>query len=115
MRGSIQHRTIRLCAIALAWLLVLTALNVAAGGRLRGTLLYAFPVALTAWANWRLGFVFAAIGTLSAWAGSAIPQHGLDEPLWIEGMWAFAKLSAVALGVHFGTRHWFGAPSDRAR
>ena len=66
MRGFIQHRTVGLCAIALAWLLLLTALNVAAGGRLRGTLLYAFPVALTACVNWRLGFLFAAVGTLSA-------------------------------------------------
>lgn len=115
MRGFFQHRAVGLCAIALAWLLVLTALNVAAGGRLRGTLLYALPVVLTACVNCRLGFLFAAIGTLSAWAGGAIPQPLLDEPLWVEGMWAFSKLSAVALGVHFGARRSFGALSDRAR
>lgn len=115
MRTYIQQRSIGICVIALAWLLALTVLNVAAGGSLRGTLLYAFPVGLTACVNWRLGFVFAAIGTLSAWAGGAIPQHLLDEPLWIEGMWAFFRLSAVALGVHFATRHWVGTPIDRAR
>jgi hypothetical protein len=108
MKPVIHRRALGLCAIAAAWLLLLTALNLAAGGILRGTLLYAFPVALTACVSWRLGFLFAAIGTLSAWAGGAIPQPLLVEPLWVEGMWAFSRLSAVALGVHLGARHWLG-------
>lgn len=97
----------------MAWLLVLTAFNVAAGGRLRGPLLYAFPVVMTACVNLRLGFVFADFATLSGWVGGAIPQRLLDEPVWVEGMWAFSKLSVAALGVHLAARHWFGTPNDR--
>ena len=95
MLGLSSRRAVGLCAVALAWPLVLTAPNVVAEGRLRGTLLYAFPVAMTACVNLRLGFVFAAFATLSAWAGGAIPQPLLDELLWIEGMWAFSKLTLL--------------------
>jgi hypothetical protein len=49
-------------------------------------MLYAVPVAFAAWRGVHLGFVFAAVGALSAWAGGAIPQPGLMEPIWIEGL-----------------------------
>ena len=89
---------IRASVIATAWLLALTLLNVFAGGSLRGTIFFAVPVAFAAWHDLRLGFVFAAVGALSAWAGGSIPQPGIEEPVWIEGSWAFLKLSAVAVG-----------------
>jgi hypothetical protein len=96
-RGSATRST-RVAGVAAAWLLALTLLNLASGGSLRGTILYAVPVAFAAWRGVHLGFVFAAVAALSAWAGGAIPQPGLMEPIWIEGLWAFLKLSAIAVG-----------------
>ena len=97
-------RPIRVAAIAAAWFLVLTILNVLAGGSLRGTIFYAVPVAFAAWYDLRLGFAFAAVGALSAWAGGSIPHPGLEEPVWIEASWAFLKLSAVAIGTRIALR-----------
>jgi hypothetical protein len=111
MDRSASPRIFGSCAVASAWLLALTALNLADGGHLRGTVLYAVPVAITAWQSWRLGFLFAAVGMLSALAGGAIPQPQAVEPLWAEGMWAFSKLSAVALIMHYGARSSFGKHS----
>jgi len=103
-------RLLRATVIAAVWFLALTMMNVAAGGSLRGTILYAVPVAFASWHDLRLGFVFAAVGALSAWAGGSIPQLGGVEPVWVEGLWAFLKLSAVAAGTriaihHLGKRH----------
>lgn len=93
------------CAVAAVWLLGLTVTNLEAGGTVRGTLFYALPVILTAWRRLDAGFFFAGASTLSAWASGALsPQPALPEPIWIEGMWAFLKLSAIALGVHVGRR-----------
>ena len=100
--GATNRRLVRACAIAATWLLALTALNLVVGGGIRGTLFYAVPVAMTAWYNLRMGFVFAAFGALSAWAGGAIPHPQAVDPLWMEGMWAFLKLSSIALGAHLG-------------
>lgn len=98
MPSPSQARPIQVAAIAAAWFLILTSLNITAGGSLRATTLYAVPVVLAAWHGIRLGFVFAAVGALSAWAGGSIPHPGVDEPLWIEGLWAFLKLCAIAVG-----------------
>jgi hypothetical protein len=98
MPSPYQARPIQVAAIAAAWFLILTLLNITAGGSLRATTLYAVPVVFAARHGIRLGFVFAAVGALSAWAGGSIPHPGLDEPLWIEGLWAFLKLSAIAVG-----------------
>jgi hypothetical protein len=91
-------RWMQVVAIAAAWFVVLTLLNISSGGHLRGTILYAVPVAFVAWHELRLGFVFGAVGALSAWVGGSIPQPGLLEPVWIEGLFAFLKLSVVAVG-----------------
>ena len=98
MAGQSNPSLIRATAITAAWFVALTILNVAAGGSLRGTILYAAPVAFASWHDLRLGFLFAAVGALSAWAGGSIPQPGVEEAVWIEGLWAFLKLSAVAAG-----------------
>lgn len=82
------RRLVRPCAVAAAWFTVLTALNLVVGGNIRASLIYAVPVAIAGWYSLRLGFVFAAVGALSAWAGGAIPQPQAADPLWIEGMWA---------------------------
>jgi hypothetical protein len=104
MQSPPTARSIRVAAVAAAWFLVLTILNVSAGGSLRGTIFYAVPVVFAAWHDLRLGFVFAAVGALSAWAGGSIPHPGIDEPVWIEGSWAFLKLSAVAIGTRIALR-----------
>lgn len=100
-----KDRLLRVAATAAAWFLVLTLLNIMAGGSLRGTIYYVVPVAFAAWYDLRLGFAFAAVGALSAWVGGSIPQPGLDEPGWVEGSWAFLKLSAAAVGTRLALRH----------
>ena len=104
MQRPPNARSIRVAAFAAAWFLALTLLNISAGGGLRGTIFYAVPVVFAAWHDLRLGFVFAAVGALSAWAGGSIPQPGIEEPVWIEGSWAFLKLSAVAIGTRMALR-----------
>lgn len=91
------------CAISAAWLVTLTILNLALGGTIRCTLFYALPVAIAAWHSLQAGFAFAGVAALSAWAGGAIANAQAADPLWIGGMWAFLKLSAVALGARFAT------------
>jgi hypothetical protein len=86
-------------------------LNVIAGGSLRATALYAVPVVFAARHGIHLGFVFSAVGARSAWAGGSIPHPGLEEPLWIEGIWAFLKLSAVAVGTRIAMRQVRNRPS----
>jgi len=93
-------------AVALLWLLALTILNVQSGGAWRSTALFAIPVALVAWRNWRLGFLFAAIAVIAAKYGGAMPEPGSPDPLWLDGLLAFAKLSVDAVVVNaWGRRH----------
>lgn len=56
-------------ALGVGWLLLLTALNLALGGVLRQSLLFAAPVLLTAWGSGRIGLAFALAGAVSAWFG----------------------------------------------
>ena len=97
--GSIID-TRRAGAFALLWLLVLTVLNVQTGGLFRATVLFAIPVAIASWSNWRLGFVFAALSVVAAKFGGAMPEPGSTGPLWLDGMLAFIKLSIDAVVVN---------------
>ncbi len=101
---------LRATVVASAWLLVLTMLNVMAGGTVRQTIFFAVPVAFAAWHDLRLGLVFAAVGALSAWAGGSIPEPGLQEPVWIEGFYAFLKLGAVAALTRMASQHFGHRP-----
>ena len=92
--------TRRAGAVALLWLLVLTILNVQTAGSFRATFLFAVPVAIVAWRNWRLGFVFAALSVIAAKFGGAMPEPGSTSPLWLDGMLAFVKLSIDAVVVN---------------
>ncbi len=87
-------------AVALLWLLVLTVLNVQTAGSFRATFLFAVPVAIVSWRNWRLGFVFAALSVIAAKFGGAMPEPGSTSPLWLDGMLAFVKLSIDAVVVN---------------
>jgi hypothetical protein len=82
---------------AVSWLLVLTALNMITQGSFRTTLLFAVPVCAVAWYHWQAGFVFAALAILCAWMGGAMPEPGSTEPLWVDALVAFAKLSIDAV------------------
>ena len=92
--------TRRAGAVALLWLLVLTVLNVQTAGSFRATLLFALPVAIVSWRNWRLGFVFAALSVIAAKFGGAMPELGSTSPPWLDGMLAFIKLSIDAVVVN---------------
>ncbi len=92
--------TRRAGAVALLWLLVLTILNVQTAGSFRATFLFAVPVAIVAWRNWRLGFVFAALSVIAAKFGGAMPEPGSTSPPWLDAMLAFIKLSIDAVVVN---------------
>jgi hypothetical protein len=103
--GSIVSRH-RAWAIALLWLLILTILNVQTGGAYRSTVLFAIPVAVVSWSDWRLGFLFAAFAVIAAEFSGAMQEPGPPSPVWLEGMAAFIKLSIDAAVVNaWGRRH----------
>jgi hypothetical protein len=96
----------RAAAIALLWLLALTIVNVQTGGAYRSTLLFAVPIAIVAWADWHLAFLFAALAVIAAKFGGAMPEPGSTSPLWLDAMLAFLKLSIDAVVVNaWGRRH----------
>ena len=107
--------TRRAGAVALLWLLVLTVLNVQTAGSFRATFLFAVPVAIVSWRNWRLGFVFAALSVIAAKFGGAMPEPGSTSPLWLDGMLAFIKLSidAVVVNAWGRRRRRLAATSDQ--
>jgi hypothetical protein len=92
--------TRRAGTFALLWLLVLTVVNVQTAGSFRATVLFAIPVAIVSWSNWRLGFLFAAISVIAAKYGGAMPEPGSTSPPWLDGMLAFIKLSIDAVVVN---------------
>ena len=96
----------RAWALASLWLLSLTIIDVQTGGAFRSTLLFAVPVALVAWNNWRLGFLFAGIAVLCARFAGAMPEPGSPSPLWLDGLLAFAKLSIDAVVVNAWGRRY---------
>jgi hypothetical protein len=103
--GCITSRH-RAWAFGLLWLLVLTIANVQTGGAHRSTILFAIPVAVVAWTDCRLGFVFAALSVIAARFGGAMPEPGSASPLWADAMLAFVKLSIDAVVMNaWGRRH----------
>ncbi len=99
-----SHR--RAWAVASLWLLVLTVVNVQTGGGWRSTVLFAIPVAIVAWRDGQLGFLFAAIAVIAARFGGAMPEPGSPSPLWLDAMLAFLKLGIDAVVVNaWGRRH----------
>jgi hypothetical protein len=96
----------RAWAFASLWLLALTIVNVQSGGAYRSTILFAIPVAIVAWNDWQLGFVFAAASVLCARYGGAMPEPGSPNPLWLDGMLAFIKLSIDAAVAHAWGRRY---------
>lgn len=113
--GSIASKH-RAWAFGLLWLLVLTILNVQSGGAHRSTILFAIPVAVVAWGDWRLGFVFAALSVVAARFGGAMPEPDSPDPPWLDGLVAFAKLSVDALVANtWGRRHRRRADQDGKR
>lgn len=94
---------------ASVWLIVLTVIDVVLGGALRSSLLYIIPVAVVAYDSLNLAIICAGLACLSAWLGGAIPSSNSVAPVWIEGLWAFAKLSVAAVAMrwalHARTNH----------
>lgn len=85
-------------------LAVLTALNLQLDDKVANFLAYALPVALVAWYRLAAGFLFAGIGVLSARVGGVIPHPFAAEPLFVERLFAYLKLSVIALGTQAGVR-----------
>lgn len=83
--------------LGFAWLLAWTLINASRDHAIRSTLIFAAPVVWVAWHDVRTAFVMAGIGTLSALAGGAIPHPGSQEPAFIEGLFAYYKLSVLVV------------------
>lgn len=95
------HCPNRRILFASVWLIVLTVANAVLGGALRSSLLYIIPVAAVAYDSLSLAIICAGLACLSAWLGGAIPSSNSVAPVWIEGLWAFAKLSVAAVAMRW--------------
>ncbi|WP_043462402.1 hypothetical protein [Azohydromonas australica] len=95
----------RAVVLGFAWLLSWTLINASREQAVRSTLIFAAPVVWVAWHDVRAAFVMAGIGTLSALAGGAIPHPGSREPAFIEGLFAYYKLSILAVCTVLVRRH----------
>ncbi len=99
-------KSVPACIWAWLWIAVLCLFDVALGGSLRHTLYYAIPVALSARQGLNWSFVTAGLATLGAWLGGTIPSPGLHDPAWVEGLWAFFKLSTIAVCARLFVKRW---------
>lgn len=98
-RHGLQHALL----LSAFWFVVLTGINAVIENDIRHILAYAVPVGWISWYGLKPGFIVAACAVLSALIGGAIPSHPeLGEPLYVEGLYAYGKLTAVALGARLG-------------
>ena len=98
-----HRRAARYMKVAGIWLAVLTCLNLVLKDDVDHILVYALPVALVAWYGTTRGLLIAGVATLSAVVSGTIPSHpALDEPLYVEGFFVFAKLTTIVLGTRIG-------------
>jgi hypothetical protein len=81
----------------LVWLAALTLVDLRLDGCLRSSVLYVVPVVVVAYDGLNLAIVFAGLASLSALIGGAIPSAYSSDPVWVEGLWAFTKLSLAAV------------------
>jgi hypothetical protein len=99
------RRTLAKAFVAAAvWFAVLTSINMGLEQKLRSVLLFALPVAWVGSRSLVAGFVMAGLGTLSALIGGAIPHADSKEPILFEGLFAYLKLSIIALFAFIGDR-----------
>jgi len=69
---------------------------------IRSIVVYALSAARLAWRHLRSALLVAGVATLSAFAGVVIPHSQSAEPAFIEGLFAYFKLSAVAMAIYLG-------------
>jgi len=69
---------------------------------IRSIVVDALPVARLAWRYLGSALLVAGVATLSAFSGGVVPHSQSAEPAFIEGLFAYFKLSAVAMATHLG-------------
>lgn len=88
------------------WFISLIAVNLIAGETTLFILAYAIPVVLTTWKHdLQWGFLVAAMGAFAAVASGAISGNAnAGVSLAEHGLFSYAQLSAVAVGIFLGKR-----------
>lgn len=90
----------------LAWLVLLSAINVITGEPTRFIVPYAAPVVVVTWRRHvRWGFTLAGAGAFSAVASGAVQGNAnAGVSIAAEGLLSFAQLSAIAIGIAMAKR-----------
>ncbi len=86
------------------WLLLVTFYNLGVDEKARHILVYALPVAAVAWTHLLRAFGVAGLATASAWWGGALHTSMAAPPTLDVWLFAYAKLSVIAWGVHHVAR-----------
>lgn len=88
----------------LAWFVGLIVTNMIINEPTQSIFPYAIPVVVVTWKrNLRWGFFAAAVGACSAVVSGAITGHvSAGVSLAEEGLFSFAQLSAIAVGIVLG-------------
>ena len=91
---------------SMAWYALLMAFNFFAPNPTEHILAYSIPViVITLKRNLRWGILTSSVGTLAAVLSGAIAGHlSIGISLAEEGLFSFAQLSAIALGVSLGKK-----------
>lgn len=90
----------------LVWFASLVVINLGTSEPAQFILPYAIPVAVITWKrNLQWGFFIAALGAFSAVASGAVTGNAnAGISLAEEGLFFFAQLSAIAIGIVLGKR-----------
>lgn len=96
--------------VASIWFISLVAINLISGEPTQFIWAYAVPVIMVTWKHdLKWGFLAAAVGAFSAVASGAVTGNSnAGISLAEEGLFTFAQLSAIAIGLVLGKKTYDG-------
>jgi len=99
--------------VALVWFISLIAINFISGEPTQFIWAYAVPVIMLTWKHdLQWGFLAAAVGAFAAVASGAVTGNAnADISVAEEGLFTFAQLSAIAIGLVLGKKTYDGLNS----